>query len=413
MGHQEHFSTDSSNISTFNRVYVNSLNSFPDPVGGVITLVNGTNYIFTKQFSFGTNQLKIPDVGQVEFFGISELVEPVITEVSGGTPFIIGDIQRLVSREVDFLNVTGTGKFIEAATVNSPSPTIVMRRMLVIGFGEIGTMEGIFSIMDNVVFVNCGDGLTLSNPNTKRAALLWEDVSFINQGGTRYVSIEDTMLFIASDNTVAEPVTGQSLFFLDPNLIIRLPSGTVGDGTAYFINSGFSDTNGGDFLDPAGLDETDPRLFFFNNTRAKDSVTSASYGFINNTEATQIDTVDTDVPIAGTFVESDVERFELNVSTGELTYTGESPIKASIKIIMFVSKDLQPFNTIKASISVNDSVIPSTAMPLDINRRIQMITLYAEVLMLRDDTIQKPVIRNVNHTNNPLISACNILINKN
>lgn len=352
MGYSATFSTRIDDIARNRRVYVESLNAFPDPVANVITMESNVTYIITKSINLDSFQFKVPDAGSVEWQGATELINPLPTSIANGDALFIGDAQRLVIREVDFINLTGAGKFYGLATVTATSPTLVHRRSVVTGFAEIGTLEGVFNILTNVVYANNSGGLNITNPNDKRSAILWDDISFVNQTSARYISISDNQRFLMSRNTVAEPSSGEFLFYLDSSLNIVGQSGQAGQGTALFIDSGFSAANGGDFLDPAGKDETDAQLWFDNNTGAKRSYAISSTGFTGNTTATVLSDTTTFVKINGTYIDDYVERFTLASGVG--TYTGQDPIRARIEAT--VELKLEPAletDVIEVSLFVN------------------------------------------------------------
>lgn len=326
MGHQEHFSTVASNPSEFDRIYVNSLNAFPDPVGDTITLANNINYIISRSFSLGAFRFLIPTGGQIELNGTSELLEPLVSTLSTGALFS-GDVQRLVIREVDFINVNpaNAAAFWGIATIVTPSPTVIFRRSFVTGFSTIGTLEGVFYIANNVVYANCGGGLNLTNPNNRRAGILIKDQQHAAQVGT-HVSIFDAQGFLSIQNLSGDPSAGDSLLHLDTNLMLPSPGAVAGGGTGLITNCGFHDVNGGTFLTATSVDQTDNRFIFRDNYRTIDSNTIGSLGFKENATVTTISTVNTYTDIVGAFLDIELERFTR--SGGELISDNLIPFKA-------------------------------------------------------------------------------------
>lgn len=406
------FATEVSDIPRNNRVYVESVNAFPDPVDGVITPITNTNYIFTKSFSFGSNQIQIPTAGQVEFRGTSELLEPILSDVANGTPLFIGDLQRFVIREVDFLNTTGTGKFVDFKAIISPSPTALFRTFFVIGFDDLGTFDGIFVISNNVVFVNATKGLRIINPDSKRAAVLINDMQFSNQQGT-FLSIEDEMRFLSVDNIVGEPTTGDSLLFIDPDIVLLSPDAVAGGGSATIINCAFTGVNGGNFLAPGSLDETDPRFTFNNIAFAKDSVIAASTGFTGNTTPTTLADTSTFVKIEGTYISGYLERF--TESNGVLTFIDINP--SNIKITGVIQLLLTPTtetDIIEISIFHNGTEISSSRIQQTLGAVFQTPTsplfyVSENVTLEEDDTIDIRM-RNISNATNVIATDTKIIV---
>lgn len=215
MGHQERFSADSSDIARNKTIYVESLNSFPDPVGNVITLENETIYIFSKPINTGVLQFRIPDSGEVVFNTTNTLINDLTTELDSGTPLFIGDFVRLVIQDVNITNTTGDAVFIDSERILSPGSVVILQRMFIINFASIGTIDGSVSICDNVVFVSCGAGITLTDSGTALGTgIAWDAVNFINQSGD-HITVTGTTNIISFDRIAGFPSTGDQLFNID------------------------------------------------------------------------------------------------------------------------------------------------------------------------------------------------------
>lgn len=329
MTHINQFSTDLKTIARTNRVYVTCLNAFPDPVGGVITLTNNVNYIFTKSFDLGNLRFLVPTGGQVEFNGSSELFDPITSTLSTGALFS-GDFERLTIRELSFINInpTSTAAFWGIASDVSVSPAILFRRCIIINFAKIGTIEGTFYIGDNLIYINCKEGLFLTNPNNKRAAVLIEDQQHDTQKGV-HVSIFDKQNFLSIQNLTGEPEAGDSLIHLDQSITLPSPANVPDGGTGLITNCGFSDVGGGTFLTATSIKQTDNRFIFRDNYRAIDSNTVGSLGFTGGTTETVVNDTSTFVVIAGTYTAGDAERFI--IMDERLICNSLIPVKVSLE----------------------------------------------------------------------------------
>ncbi len=397
------FSTTLTDIGRNNTVYVESLDIFPTPIAKVVTLqdidlTDFIHFIITKPLNVEDNSLKVPDDGTVLLSTTNVTANFLTTEVTGTTPAFTGNITRLAIIQLNTLATNG-GHFFDISNGTNPG-FVFLDQATAQGFDSIGTIEGCSFSTENVGWILCDDGITLND----MLFIVMREQSFAAQKGD-HIKLTGTLIGATFDSIIATPDAGDAIFNIASDIDIS---------TQILIHDNlFDDAAGGDLFDPAGLDQTDPKVIAHNNGNYIDSYWQASYGFNDNTEVTFIDDPDVDVPIAGTFADNESERFTLDIGTGELTYIGEEAIKISLKAVMSVSKELQPFNLVKVSLSVNKEIILLSTMPLSINKNVNQATIYTEIILNKGDTIQKPVIRNVNHTNNPLVSDCNILINKN
>ena len=395
------FSTTLRDIPRNNTVYVESLNSFQPPVSQVmvlqdIKLRDFIHFIITKPLNAEDNTLKVPDDGTVLLSTTNVTANFLTTEITGTTPLFSGNITRLAMIRLNSVATNG-GHFLDISNGTVPG-FVFLDQITAQGFDSIGTIEGCSLSTENVGWLSCDDGITLND----MLFIVMREQSFADQKGD-HIKLTGTLIGATFDSNIATPASGDAIFKITADIANQV----------LIHNNLFSDAAGGDLFDPAGLDQTDPKVIAHNNGNYLDSYWQASYGFNDNTEVTFINDPDTDVPIAGTFADNESERFELDTVTGELTYIGEETIKISLKAVMSISKELQPFNLVKVSLSVNDSIILLSTMPLSINKNVSQAIIYTEIILNKGDTIQKPVIRNINHTNNPLVSSCNILINKN
>lgn len=360
MAYINHFSTVTDNITRFERIYAENIGSFPDPVGGVITPEDGVNYIFTKSINFGTNQIKFPTGGRVEFSASAEVTDGITTEVAGGIPFFIGDFEFVTIRELDVVNTTGTGVLFGTETDVTTDSTLVFRRAVVVGFASLGTIDGSLTLFNNLTFALNGGGLILRSSNDKRSICFWRDVQCIFGAGIFLSLIEESWL-IDIDVLGGESATGASMLYIDPSIVLKTQVGTDALGSYVIRNSFYEDASGGVFLAPGSIDQTDPRFSFHNNAKTIDSYMVASTGFTGGTTATVLSDTITFVRPAGTYVAGDLERF--TESDGVLTYIGIAPAK--LRFTSIVQLLLEPnieTDIIEVTIIVNGSEVISATV---------------------------------------------------
>jgi len=379
--------------------YAETTNAFPAPSGGIIELADNTEYIVSQLINFGTNKLKIPDNGQVVIRAANRLTSNIQTELTGLTPFIIGDVNRLLIEDI-VIDSVNDAMFLDVETVTTPFGIVTLQRSRIQNFGSLGKITttafqtiamGLLNNDDGMI--GNDDGFTL----TDNTIISMEGTNFAAQGGD-HITLKGDIGTARFFNIAAAPSAGDAFFNLDYDTITDL---TV-------TQCPFDGSNGGTYLKATGKDQTEIATRFFGNVGAQDSYWVASYGFIDNEERTIIDSENTDTPIAGTYVDNDMERFDLD--NGEAAYIGKETIKIRLEASLSISKFLQPFDRMKVSFSKNGTPLSSQGKPTDVNKRAHSFSIVSETTVSTGDVINRPVIRNIHATNNPLISDINILI---
>ncbi|MEE9510295.1 MAG: hypothetical protein V3V81_07355 [Candidatus Bathyarchaeia archaeon] len=242
MGHQDHFSTDVSNIDTFKTVYVNSLNVFPDSVSNIITLEDTVKYILTRPINTGILQFATSAGGTVEIVSSNEGANNWTTELIDLNPLFIGDFGRLQMLDIDLISATGTSGLFDIVATTASRPVLAMQRNLIRNFGTLGTLEGMSSFNTSQGIVNCDDGITLINPGAAAGAgISWNSISFVGQKGDHITVIGDSD-FLIFDIIGAAPQTGDQVFNLDQ----------ANNTVATFIGLAIDTTGGGE----TGLEQT-------------------------------------------------------------------------------------------------------------------------------------------------------------
>ena len=218
--------------------------------------------------------------------------------VTGTTPFITGNITRLNILQTNVVSTSGDGVCFDLSNNVTPG-SFFFNEASVQRFDDIGTFDGLTFSSENVGWVLNGSGLTMNN----MGVVVMTDQTFFLQTGD-HITLTGTLSGYGFFGLIdASPSTGDALFNLDPALSITKKI-TIRDNP-------FSSVNGGTLFDPAGLDQTDPKVVCFNNGNELDSYWAGVFGFLDNATNTVITTVDTYTDIAGTIVAGANDRWSV------------------------------------------------------------------------------------------------------
>jgi len=386
MGYQQRLGTDDTDEVRNSQKNVETLNAFPDPVGGVITFVNNTTYYVTRPINTGNLRFEWPPGGNVKLTTSSEFPNSWTTELTGDQPLFSGDIARAVLQDIDFISVNNA-RLHDFVSLTAALPNFIHQRSLVFNFSSIGTVSGILSVSNNVAYVNCGAGIIFEDNDE---IIVWKDFNFINQKGNHITlkgNIGDTLFKIGK----GVPFTGDAIYNLAYDSIKSLEISSIL----------FDDTNGGTFFDPTGKDQTEKEVIIHHNLLTPDSTWTASTQFTGGTTETILSDTSTAVKLAGTYIDGDLERF--TVSNGVITYIGLEPIKpivlasAAIKLVPSIETDVIQIAVYKNGTEIITtrkqqtlgSVFQTpTSPPFDLSDNIKLVT--NDTLELRMTNLSKP-----------------------
>jgi len=407
------FSTSVSDINRNRTVYAENLNAFPSPVSGVITLEDGVEYIRTQPINFGSNQIKTPTGGRVQLGALNSPSNIMLTELTGNTPLFIGDVNRLQIMNTILLSLNLGGNLfdISANTINS---VVVVNNSAFAGFNSLGILDGGNFDAENMGWLGFAKGLTLNDvnivniaeqqfnqvePTTLEAIIEILGASFDPENDGDHFIITGSLNKGIFNRIFASPITGSAVFNIDSAATI---------GSINITDSIFDPINGGDWFDPAGLDQTDPKVISLNNTNVIDSNWIGSLGFKENTTVTTISTQDVYVDIDGTIVEVDLERFTR--SGAILTYIGLEDIKASIKVSMSILRESgNAPRLVRAAIFING--VEQHSASVTMRGETKVLSFNTNTLLVTDDTINVQI-KNTNFTENIIVVDYNLAVNK-
>ena len=141
------------------------------------------------------------------------------------------------------------------------------------------------------------------------------------------------------------------------------------------------------------LDETDKRMFVFNNGDQKDSATIGSIDFNGNTDITSItDDTYVDIDMGVALAGANIERFDLiDTTNGQLRYAGQNPFSGTLFATFHTNIGATSEGDYRFAISIN-GVVPTFAtaayMPMSVKDVGDAVTLVMAVALNPSDTIK-------------------------
>lgn len=400
MSYAPTFSTEISDITRNNTVYVEMLNAFADPVAGKISLVNNAQYTITQSIDFDTDGLLLPDSSQITLTTINPTANIISSSLTGTDPFLSGSTARLALIEVTIISDTGAGVFHDIAAGVGIVPFVGIVNSRIQNFASIGTVDGGSFAGENVGYLLNDAGITFNDAIVVTMA----EIAFFFQSGD-HMTFTGTLVTGSFDKTLANPSTGDAVFNFDPGLDIT--------NKVTIRDSFFSTAAGGTLFAAGSLDQTDPKIVCFNNGNELDSYWAGVFGFLDNAVETEIDFVDTYTDIEGVIVAGlSNERFTL--SDGVWTYIGEETIKAIINVNMSLKKALgASARTVRVALftDTGSGFVENGSAPLDMDNNIKSFGFTGLEVLNKGDR-QKLMIKNETNTDNVLIVTYDVAVHK-
>lgn len=404
MGFSPRFSTEESDISRNNIVYVESINAFTNISGKIITLTAGTKYILTQSIDFQDFEFIVPAGGAVEITADNIISNTFTSSISGTTPLFSGDAGRLILRNIDITITTGQGKLFDINSTTATLPVVQIQNGRFIGGGDLGDIKGALTIIREAAFVNWSTGFVLDdNGLDENNGVAIIESNFSNIGET-CLSVGGAQSFVTIQNCLAVPNNGGYFLNLDSGMTLT-QSTTV---PITVTNNVVSIEDGGAFLDPTSLQPTDIGIYFIGNTNVEDTNWVAEVGFENNSTVTSITNEDAYTDIGGTFVDGTLERFSsLN---DILTYTGLDNITVIINAELSIRRQFGfGGRNIRAGIFINDTEVWSASTTMTGN--INALPLSYVTSLSTDDTVQVKI-KNEQNRNNIVVVDYKLKVNK-
>jgi len=407
-----HFSTFPFNIPTNNLIYVETLNGFPEPVGGVIPLEDGIKYILTRSVDIGTNRFLLPARGSVEMASSNAVSNSLIANLTGSTALFTGDPARFQIEGLDIEMTSGGNLFdIESTEVLSG---IRMRSSLVFGGSSLGTVIGPLIVLSQMGFIGFDSGLTLiDNGQFIQIGIDLFDNNFIGIGGD-IVTIRGEQSFIRISGCIAGTSSGG--FFLNiPSADITL---NIEDEVSIRVSDNEVNTAlGGGFLKAGSVDQAFPEASYKNNSPISSSYRAGGFFMAENAVVTTIALANTytDIVGAGTVWDSTVS-FTFTSSPNELTYIGFPDVTAQVNFDISIMREAAAANIMARIAIFKDSgagfvEIPGLNMSTTCNNNIRECS-FSGMITLETDDIIKAMVKNETNNVNLLIADSHLVVSE-
>ena len=298
-----------------NEVIVNSIDDFPAPVAGVITLAGDTIYKVAAAITT-SNRFVMGSNTKITAFNT---FSPTFSYTGTGTMFTGTDVSCSIQ---DIYMTCPNGTVFDFSDPTTPNTHVfIFRDSFIIGCQKIGNFDSLATIIvDEVGHINATQGYTITGTG-------WRVWRVQNSG-----MLSTNPSFIGFDLGTATCVSVN----FGPLLIDMVSGGVAFSGAANSANLAAGDlgriegvtlTTSGTML--SGLTTDDIRWAFANNDEIQDTMPDAFVGFNGNATETTIAVAGTPVLVAGTWVEQEVSQFT-TTAAGRITYNGERAIKAPI-----------------------------------------------------------------------------------
>lgn len=211
-----------------------------------------------------------------------------------------------------------SGTLFDLTPATAQTNTIYLDTCVIFDCSALGSVSniGTFATIGSA-FVDCGTGLNISNTNLT-AYLFTQWFGWKNNNTSYFITGTGVGTFVIS----------ACLFTPESNETVL--DSTAGD-VAQGVCSGISvdETQGGTFFESGSIDHTNINWQFEANRNISRSRALAEVDLKSNSTQTSLSAADTPAIVAGTWVQSQAERFT-TTSSGRATYVGLDDINVTI-----------------------------------------------------------------------------------
>ena len=225
MGFSPGFATNIRDIDRNNVIYVESINAFPAPVNGVITLPDRKVFTLTKPLNTGNVQFTTVPGGVVIFNSVNERGNPWSFGLSNLDPLFFGDFARIQFDDVDLIDTTGETLVFNQNSQTTPRGVLAITRSTLTNAGKIADITSTTISLTLNTYSGCKGGFTLREPG----ALIGSGadcarVAMVGQQGDHFEVIGNAD-YLSFDAIFALPATGDRVYNFDQtiNNVSRLP----------------------------------------------------------------------------------------------------------------------------------------------------------------------------------------------
>ena len=386
-----------------NQVIINSMEDFPAPINGTITLVPNTKYIVTPTL-FTTNNFLIPGGAtnihiEASIFGTSAIVY-----LGTGTM-------------INSQNFSGLLKFHDM-TLLAPIGTAFNMSGQVLPGGLAGgngflhlTSSGVFAssslgTLDNVVlamifggFFDFGDGLVIKNNRVGTLIVAGHFNFGRNQPNATLFTFKNSIGNFQAVGSAFKAQPNETMFNFESNL-------TVLEGVS--VTNNIFGVNGTNFANNS-LDQTSLRFKFIGNSNVPDSSATGRLSSQDNTKETVINGIDVAVKINATYGSSLLERFNATPD-GRLTYIGLENISATVHVSSVLSPVSGQNILLGQYITKNGVVLNSSETLITASSNRPQNAISVDLIPLSTGDYIEGFVANEETTSNIIAEISNILI---
>ncbi len=265
-------------------------------------------------------------------------------------------------RGISFFDGTGTGTLFDISAIQDPESIFAFENLGVFGFSSLGIIRNaptISSTRGFLLFIN--SGLIIENCDTCGIT----DSNFTNINPASTTSINLTITGAATRDIVLGDVKfnvahpDQRPFRIDPS-VNNADAITIQTCPDNGVATDYFDTSSG------GLDQTNKQIVTFNNGKranSSDLAEAMSNGVLEIPGVTTsvAEPIQQAVPVAGDFaLDSTVEGFTMDDSTGIVTHNGRAAKKVRIEYALEVAQTSAGVQDIDIDLRINGAVQSKT-----------------------------------------------------
>ena len=324
--------------ATTKTVIVNQLSDFPTPVGGIITLLDDTEYAVRNDIST-SNRFVLGNNCVID--GSDNIV--ITLEYTG-----VGIMFTALNSSWTIKNITiscTSGQFLD---FDGTTSEILQLKNSVVFADTLGTIDDFFGIhIDDTQFQVTTDGFLFGGTNG--VILLESALGAINAGTLCDLGIATFSSFSVTETFFT--LNGASVFLDGAAGSANITSGNMGS----IHNSRFFGTG----TPIQTITTSDVRWEFATNNGIPDTVKDCMMSQVGNAVATAIAVATTPVKLAGAWAEEDAFFFSTD-ATGKMTYIGEKDIEVNVDMSFSAAPVSGSNKSVHFTVGKNGSPIPNS-----------------------------------------------------
>lgn len=378
---------------------IKTVDDFPQPVAGVITLDTDFDYEINGAVNITPNRIQLN--GSHRIFGLNPTKDLLITDNAGA--LFTGSDDGLISESLAITNPSGTLFDMENTVGNEKTKSLILDGVVTVNSNGLGRISNLLLFTSNQLALRqMRDGMV-----SEGTIGVLEVIGSIVENGT---TTTNAILDMGTSVIEIANISGNGLQ-VDDNIVFL--KGLVDSGNIAANGQGNVLDNvstGGGTVSSINIGPLDDRWLFNGNNTIPDTPFAANIYMQNNTTPTVI-TNGAPVKIAGVTVASLESRFEMD-QDNRITYTGVKTIFAKVSVIVNGQRTsgtaarLYNFVVYKNGVAVDGSLIET-----ELRGDILSNALTTTVVLNENDYIEAWVV-GIGHNDNIIIDNLQMVINK-